>query len=47
MPITDKYLELIEDICTLKIGHILVNNKIKLKVFPEPRFLEKKEKSEN
>jgi len=49
MEIKDNYLSLIKDICTLKIGHILINGGDKtkgvhIKVFPDPRFLEKKEK---
>ena len=49
MEIRDNYLSLIKDICTLKIGHILINGEEKdkgfhIEVFPYPRFLEKKEK---
>jgi len=42
-PIKDNYLSLIYDICTLKIGHILIEKKVRIKVFPNPRFLEKEE----
>jgi len=44
MPIKDNYLSLIKNICTLKIGHILFEGEVHLKVFPDPRFLKKDEK---
>lgn len=48
MPIKEDYLSTIKDVCTLRIGHILIGNTEKgegvhIKVFPDPRFLEKKE----
>jgi len=41
LPIKEDYLSLMQNICTLKIGHILFNKSIHVKVFPEPRFLKK------
>lgn len=44
MEIKDNYLSSIKKICTLKIGHILFDGDVRLKVFPDPRYLEKKGK---
>lgn len=53
LEIQENYISLIQNICTLKIGHILISGEDKskgvhIKVFPDPRFVQKKEeKQEN
>lgn len=42
MEIKENYLSLIKDVCTLNIGHILLDHRVHIKVFPEPRFLKNK-----